>query len=102
VVTSFVNRPGSDTSSSLAEALEIQPDGRIVFRILEIRTEIADELLDAGFNGIFVVEPAVCTTPLKRSSASTNVAHAGCHARSVTTRVTTQHLEHVASGHGQT
>jgi hypothetical protein len=28
------------------------------FRILEIKTEIADELLDAGFNGVFVVEPA--------------------------------------------
>jgi hypothetical protein len=27
------------------------------FRILEVKTEIADELLDAGFNGVFVVEP---------------------------------------------
>jgi hypothetical protein len=28
------------------------------FRILEIRTELLPEMLDAGFNGIFVVEPA--------------------------------------------
>jgi hypothetical protein len=28
------------------------------FRIIVIKTEIADELLDAGFNGVFVVEPA--------------------------------------------
>jgi hypothetical protein len=28
------------------------------FRILEIHTEIANEYLDASFNGIFVVEPA--------------------------------------------
>jgi hypothetical protein len=27
------------------------------FRILEIKTDIADELLDAGFSGVFVVEP---------------------------------------------
>jgi hypothetical protein len=27
------------------------------FRILEIRTELAQEMLDAGFKGIFVVEP---------------------------------------------
>jgi hypothetical protein len=27
------------------------------FRILEAKTEIAGELLDAGFNGVFVVEP---------------------------------------------
>jgi hypothetical protein len=27
-------------------------------RILEIRTELLPEMLDAGFNGIFVVEPA--------------------------------------------
>jgi hypothetical protein len=26
------------------------------FRILEIRTELEKEMLDAGFNGIFVVE----------------------------------------------
>jgi len=26
------------------------------FRIVEIKTGIADELLDAGFNGIFVVD----------------------------------------------
>ena len=32
-------------------------DGRR-FRILEIRTELLPEMLDAGFNGIFVVEPA--------------------------------------------
>jgi hypothetical protein len=31
-------------------------DGRR-FRILEIRTELLPEMLDAGFNGIFVVEP---------------------------------------------
>jgi hypothetical protein len=28
------------------------------FRILEIRTELLPAMLDAGFNGIFVVEPA--------------------------------------------
>jgi len=28
------------------------------FRILEIRTELAPEMLDAGFDGIFVVKPA--------------------------------------------
>jgi hypothetical protein len=27
------------------------------FRILEIKMEIADELLDAGFSGVFVVAP---------------------------------------------
>jgi hypothetical protein len=27
------------------------------FRIVEIRTELAQEMLDMGFNGIFVVEP---------------------------------------------
>jgi hypothetical protein len=27
------------------------------FRILEIRTELQPEMLDAGFVGIFVVEP---------------------------------------------
>jgi hypothetical protein len=26
-------------------------------RILEIRTELAPEMIDAGFNAIFVVEP---------------------------------------------
>jgi hypothetical protein len=31
-------------------------DGRR-FRILGIRTELLPEMLDAGFNGIFVVEP---------------------------------------------
>jgi hypothetical protein len=28
------------------------------FRILEIRADLLPEMLDAGFNGIFVVEPA--------------------------------------------
>jgi hypothetical protein len=28
------------------------------FRILEIRAELLPEMLDAGFNGIFTVEPA--------------------------------------------
>jgi hypothetical protein len=28
------------------------------FRILEIKTEIDEELIDAGFNAVFVVEPA--------------------------------------------
>ena len=28
------------------------------YRILEIRMEIADEFIDAGFNGVWVVEPA--------------------------------------------
>jgi hypothetical protein len=28
------------------------------FRILEIRTELLPEMLEAGFNAIFVVEPA--------------------------------------------
>jgi hypothetical protein len=27
------------------------------FRIIEIETEIAQELIDAGFNGVFVIEP---------------------------------------------
>ena len=27
------------------------------FRILEIRTEIAEELIEQGFNGVFTVEP---------------------------------------------
>jgi hypothetical protein len=29
------------------------------FRILEIETEIDEELIAAGFNGVFVVEPVV-------------------------------------------
>jgi hypothetical protein len=31
---------------------------RVEYRILEIRTELLPEMLDAGFNGVFVVEPA--------------------------------------------
>jgi hypothetical protein len=31
------------------------------FRILEIRTELPPEMLDAEFNGVFVVEPARST-----------------------------------------
>jgi hypothetical protein len=40
----------------LREVVSIGPGES--FRIPEIKTEIADELLDAGFNGVFVVEPA--------------------------------------------
>jgi hypothetical protein len=31
------------------------------FRILEIRTDVTQDVLDAGFNGVFVVEPAAET-----------------------------------------
>ena len=45
-------------AQELAPAIHFRMPTYEKLRILEIRTEIAPELLEAGFNGVFVVEPA--------------------------------------------